>query len=135
MNMEALLMPQRKIGQARQLLMKAAAIAGAHSPQAANDIRAAFKVTPVFGPPRIYVAGEVDLSIVRRIYDRDEIPVVPFGLGIPGNHAEYTARYCVPLLLGCDGVAMAPGWEQDRRAVIEHDAAERHQIPVTYETV
>lgn len=151
-------MPDFHPSQVRRLLQKCAIIAAAHSQQAAIDIRRSFKVAPEFSPRKIYVAGPyiADTSdgiaenieradhVARNILARGEIPIVPHKLtaGWPNdarfadwNNADWVARYCVPLLLGCDGIAMCPGWEKSKGSVIEHDTALRMQIPVTYETL
>jgi len=45
---------------------------------------------------------------------------------------EAYIRYDLELLLGCDAIAMLPGWEQSRGARLERLVAEALGLPVWY---
>lgn len=46
------------------------------------------------------------------------------------THSDWMSKYCLPLLMKCDAIAMVPGWEHSKGATMEYCAALAHGIEV-----
>lgn len=96
----------------------------------------------VDGPLRVYLAGPISgikdrnreaFAAAQRALERKGYTVVnPLVLNPqPAPWAECMRRD-IPHMLGCDTIALLPGWEQSEGATLEHDIAEKLGMNVLF---